>query len=144
MKKLPKILLIEDNEGDAELVKEALGNRQLKSEILVIDDGEEAINFLNGSGKYKGEAPPNLIVLDVNLPKVDGKEILMFVKNNPNLKKIPVVIFTTSSLQSDIDFAYSNHANCYIVKSGDLSEFKKVISALEDFWVHSVTYANIN
>ena len=137
-----KILLVEDNEGDAELVIEALGNNGSRCDILVIDDGEEAIRFLSGEGRYANEALPDLILLDVNLPKIDGKEVLLFVKSNENLKQIPVVMLTTSSLQSDVDFAYKNHANCYLVKSGNLTEFYRTMESLENFWINSVTYAN--
>lgn len=143
MKNLPRILLVEDNEGDAELVIEALENSTVKSEIMVIDDGELALQYLSRGGKFENEQLPDLILLDVNLPKIDGKEILQYVKNDEILKKIPVIMLTTSSLQTDIDFAYNNHVNCYIVKSGNLAEFNKTISLLEKFWVHTVTYANI-
>jgi chemotaxis family two-component system response regulator Rcp1 len=144
MKDLPKILLVEDNEGDAVLVFEALQNAEVKAQLVVVDDGEEAIQYLSRDGKYKGESLPDLILLDLNLPKVDGKGVLVFVKTNHELRRIPVVMLTTSSLQTDIDFAYDNHVNCYIVKSGNLTEFYKIIHSLEHFWVNTVTYANKN
>ena len=140
MGQLAKILLIEDNEGDAELTIEALENKIIKSNIKVIDNGEDALNYLKLEGKYQGEDLPDLILLDLNLPKVDGREILYFIKNTHDLKKIPVVMLTTSSLQSDIEYAYNNHANCYVVKSGNLSEFNESINSLERFWINSVTY----
>ena len=142
MKKVPRILLVEDSEGDAALIAEALENSLVQPEILVIDDGEEALAYLAGEGIFKDVPKPDLILLDVNLPKVDGKEILVFIKNHKELKRIPVIMLTTSSLQADIDFSYDNHANCYIVKSGDFKEFNKTISLLENFWFHSVRYAN--
>ncbi|MEJ7626873.1 MAG: response regulator [Ferruginibacter sp.] len=142
MNKMPRILLVEDNEGDAELVLEALENEEVKSAIPVIDNGEDAISYLKQEGKYENEILPSLILLDLNLPKSDGKEVLSFIKNNTDLKKIPVIILTTSALQSDVDFAYDNHANCYIVKSGDLNEFNLSIQTLEKFWMHSVLYPN--
>lgn len=144
MKNIFKILLVEDNEGDAELTIEALQDLAVKSQIEVINDGEQAISYLSNAGRLKDRKLPDLILLDLNLPKVDGKEVLLFVKNSEALKKIPVVVLTTSSLESDIAFAYNNHANCYMVKSGNLMEFNKAISALEAFWINSVTYANIN
>lgn len=136
--------MVEDNEGDAELVIEAFGNRGSQCDIIVIDDGEEALRYLSGDGKFKDEDLPDLILLDINLPKIDGKEILVFIKNSEPIKHIPVVMLTTSSLQSDINFAYKNHANCYIVKSGNLAEFNTIMEALEIFWMTSVTYANKN
>ena len=144
MKTLPKILLVEDNDGDAELTIEALVSNTVKSNIMVIDNGEEAIKFLQQQGKYINETLPDLILLDLNLPKIDGREVLHFVKNNDALKRIPVVMLTTSSLQADIEYSYNNHANCYIVKSGNLSEFNAAINSLEKFWIHCVTYPNKN
>ena len=144
MKNLPRILLVEDNDGDAELTIEALENNALKTDIIVIDNGEDAMKFLKHEGKYLNETLPDLILLDLNLPKIDGREVLHFVKNNSALKRIPVVMLTTSSLQSDIDYSYNNHANCYIVKAGNLAEFNASINSLERFWIHCVTYPNRN
>lgn len=144
MKNLPKILLVEDNDGDAELTIQALESNRVKSEIMVINNGEEALRYLNLEGKYFGQSLPDLILLDLNLPKVDGREVLHFLKNKDGLKKIPVVMLTTSSSQADINYSYNNHANCYIVKSGTLSEFNKAISSLERFWIQCVTYPNRN
>ena len=136
MKKDAKILLIEDNEGDAELTKEALKTHSEYLEITVITNGEDAIQYL----KLNHEILPHLVFLDINLPKVDGKEVLYFIKNSDILKKIPVVMLTSSALQKDINYAYSNHANCYIVKSGNLKEFVNTIKSVEKFWMHCVTY----
>lgn len=136
MKKDAKILLIEDNEGDAELTKEALKKHSEYLEITVITNGEEAIQYL----KLNHEILPQLVFLDINLPKVDGKEVLHFIKNNDKLKKIPVVMLTSSALQNDINYAYNNHVNCYIVKSGNLKDFMDTINSIERFWMHCVTY----
>lgn len=144
MKNIPRILLVEDNEGDAVLTMEALENNVVKSDIMVIDNGEEAIRYLKLQGKYVNESLPDLILLDLNLPKIDGREVLHFVKNNDVLKSIPVVMLTTSSLQTDIAYSYNNHANCYIVKSSNLSEFNDSINSLEKFWIQCVTYLNKN
>lgn len=144
MKHIPRILLVEDNEGDAELTMEAFESNLVKSDIMVIDNGEEAINYLKLQGRFLDETLPDLILLDLNLPKIDGREVLHFIKNNNALKHIPVVMLTTSSLQSDIAYSYNNHANCYIVKSGNLEEFNDSINSLEKFWIHCVTYPNKN
>ena len=144
MNNLPRILLVEDNDGDAVLTIEALENNPIKSDILLIDNGEDAMKFLKQQGKYVNETLPDLILLDLNLPKIDGSEVLHFVKNNDALKKIPVVMLTTSSSQTDIEYSYNNHANCYIVKSGNLSEFNAAIHSLERFWMHCVTYPKKN
>ncbi|MDB5223074.1 MAG: response regulator receiver protein [Chitinophagaceae bacterium] len=145
MKNEPRILLlVEDNEGDAELTIEALKNNDIRSEIKVIKNGEEALQFLKLEGDYAHETLPDLILLDINLPKIDGKEVLHFVKNDEVLKKIPVVILTTSSLQKDIAYSYNNHANCYIVKPGNLKDFTTAINSIERFWIQCVTYPKNN
>ena len=144
MKNEPKILIVEDNEGDAELIIEALQINSIKSEVKVINNGEEALHFLKHEGEYLDERLPDLILLDVNLPKVDGKEVLLFVKNDSELKRIPVVMLTTSSLQKDIAYSYDNHANCYIVKPGNLKEFIAAINSIEKFWTQCVTYPKKN
>lgn len=144
MKKEPKILLVEDNEGDAELTLEALKSNDILSEVRLINNGEEAIRFLKLEKDYANETLPDLILLDLNLPKVDGKEVLHFIKNNHELKMIPVVILTTSSLQKDITYAYKNHANCYMVKPSNLKDFITVINAVEQFWINCVTYPKKN
>ena len=136
----PKVLLIEDNQGDAELVMEAFNSDKVKSELVIIDSGEEAMRFLKNQRERKEDVPPHLIILDLNLPKIDGKEILHFIKNDNVLKTIPVIVFTTSSLQKDISYSYNNHANCYIVKPGNLKDFISTITAIEAFWLNCVTY----
>jgi len=128
------ILLVEDNEGDIVLTLEALAEAKLSNQVSVVRDGAEAINFLE---KFRHEPPslPDLIFLDINLPKVDGKEVLQFIKNDNELKKIPVVMLTTSSSELDVTDAYNNHANCFITKPVDLEKFFEVIKTIEDFWI---------
>ena len=132
------ILLVEDNEGDVILTLEALKQAKLRNKISVVRDGEQALSFLYKEGKYQSEESPHLILLDINLPKVDGREVLARIKNDPDLKKIPVVILTTSSSEKDILEAYNNHANCYVTKPVDLNKFIDVIHTVEDFWISIV------
>ncbi|TDH28813.1 response regulator [Segetibacter sp. 3557_3] len=127
-----KILLIEDNDGDIVLTLEALYDARLKNEVKVIKDGAAAIEFFASATK---EELPDLILLDINLPKIDGKEVLQYVKSNPELKRIPVVMLTTSSAQSDITDSYNGHANCYITKPVDLNKFFDLVKVIEDFWI---------
>jgi len=132
------ILLVEDNEGDIVLTLEALKEAKLKNKISVVRDGEQAMEFLYNKGRYASEDTPQLILLDINLPKMDGKEVLLKIKTDPDLKKIPVVILTTSSSEKDILEAYNNYANCYITKPVDLDKFIDVIHTVEDFWISIV------
>ena len=128
-------LLVEDNEGDVVLTLEALKEAKLHNKISVVRDGEEALAFLYKEGKYAGEDTPHLILMDINLPKIDGKEVLTKIKTDNDLKKIPVVMLTTSSSEKDILDAYNNHANCYITKPVDLDKFIEVVHTIEDFWI---------
>jgi chemotaxis family two-component system response regulator Rcp1 len=144
MNKEPKILLIEDNEGDVELITEAFKEYKINLDINVVSNGEEAINYLNLKARHGMEHRPDLILLDINLPKVDGKEVLHFIKTDDILKTIPVVMLTSSSLEKDIYYAYSNQANCYIVKPANLDKFIDVIHHIESFWLDYVTYPNLN
>jgi chemotaxis family two-component system response regulator Rcp1 len=132
------ILLVEDNEGDIVLTLEALKEAKLKNKISVVRDGEQALQFLHRQGRFTDEDMPQLILLDINLPKIDGKEVLHKIKTDPDLKKIPVVILTTSSSEKDILEAYNNYANCYITKPVDLDKFIDVIHTVEDFWISIV------
>ena len=132
------ILLVEDNEGDVVLTLEALKEARLKNKISVVRDGEEAIEFLYKRNRYAHVEMPQLILLDINLPKMDGKEVLLRIKSDPDLKKIPVVVLTTSSSEKDILEAYNNYANCYITKPVDLDKFIDVIRTVEDFWISIV------
>ena len=132
------ILLVEDNEGDIVLTLEALKEAKLRNRISVVRDGEEAMQFLFKEGKYTKAETPQLILLDINLPRMDGNEVLNRIKIHPELKRVPVVILTTSSSEKDIHEAYNNHANCYITKPVDLDKFIDVIHTIEDFWISIV------
>ena len=130
-----QILLVEDNEGDIILTQEALTDAKIKNKVSVVRDGEEAINFLNTAVSNGGVDLPQLILLDINLPKIDGKEVLQYIKTTPELKKIPVVMLTTSSSELDIVDSYNHHANCFITKPVDLNKFFEVVKMIEDFWI---------
>lgn len=132
------ILLIEDNEGDVVLTLEALKESKVINNIKVVRDGLEALHFLKKEGSYAQEETPDLILLDINLPKVDGKEVLSFIKNDDQLKTIPVVMLTTSTAQKDIQDAYKGFANCYISKPVDLDKFMEIVRSIEDFWISLV------
>lgn len=132
------ILLVEDNEGDVVLTLEALKEAKLRNKISVVRDGEQALQFLYKEGEYASAELPQLILLDINLPKMDGKEVLNRIKNDPDLKKIPVIILTTSSSEKDILESYNNHANCYVTKPVDFQSFIDVIHTIEGFWISIV------
>ncbi|WP_018617065.1 response regulator [Segetibacter koreensis] len=144
MMKNAHILLVEDNEGDIVLTKEALAEANIKNKVSVSRDGEEAINYLTKAFENVEELLPDLILLDINLPRVDGKEVLHFIKTTPGLKKIPVVMLTTSSNQSDIADAYNNYANCFISKPVDFNKFFDVVRMIEDFWISIVKLPSKN
>ena len=129
------ILLVEDNPGDIRLTQEAFKDGKIKNDLNVVMDGEEAIYYLKKTGQYSNASTPDIILLDLNLPKKDGREVLAEIKNDPLLKCIPVIILTTSSAQSDILNTYSHHANCYIMKPVDFNQFITVIRTIEDFWL---------
>jgi len=129
------ILLVEDNVGDARLAKEALKESKLKNDLHIVGDGIDAMDFLHGKGKFLNAPRPDLILLDLNLPKKDGREVLAEIKNDIDLKRIPVVILTISKAEEDILKTYNLHANCYITKPLDLDQFMKVVRSIEDFWL---------
>ena len=129
-----EILLIEDNPGDADLAREAHENRKVRNTLHVVGDGEAAMAFLRRQGQYAGAPRPDLVLLDLNLPKKDGREVLAEIKTDAGLKRIPVVILTTSKAEEDILKTYNLHANCYITKPIDLNQFIKVVLAIEEFW----------
>lgn len=132
------ILLIEDNEGDILLTKEAFDELKISNQLSVARDGNEAIEFLEQHRNKMQDELPDLILLDINLPKKNGFEVLSFIKNSEGLKHIPVIILTTSSSEKDILKCYQNYANCYISKPVDVSDFMKAVSALENFWIKIV------
>jgi chemotaxis family two-component system response regulator Rcp1 len=135
MEKIIKILLVEDNEGDIFLTLEAFKSGQFKHKIYVAKDGEQAIKHLNNKDDFENKPLPDLILLDINLPKVDGKEVLYYIKNHPMFKQIPVVMLTTSSTEKDVKDCYTNYANCYVIKPADLPKFMDVVKSIEDFWL---------
>ena len=130
------ILLVDDNEGDILLTREALDDARIVNKISIAYDGLEAIRFLKK--QPVGRETPDLILLDINLPKMNGTEVLAFIKNDPDLKRIPVIMLTTSSAEKDILASYDNHANCYITKPVDLDRFINVVRTIEDFWISIV------
>lgn len=132
------ILLVEDNPGDIRLTQEAFKDGKIKNKLNVVMDGEEAILYLTKNGQYENAETPDIILLDLNLPKKDGREVLAEIKSNPQLKCIPVIILTTSSAQKDIVSTYSQHANCYIMKPVDFNQFITVIRTIESFWLSIV------
>lgn len=133
--KLIEILLVEDNPGDVRLTEEALKEDKVLNNLSVVGDGVEAINFLKQKGKYAKAPRPDLILLDLNLPKKNGREVLGEIKEDPDLRRIPVVILTISKAKEDILKSYDRHANCYITKPVDLDQFINVVKSIEDFWL---------
>ena len=129
-----EILLVEDNPGDVRLTVEALKENKLHNNLHVVGDGEEAMAFLRRESEYADVPRPDLILLDLNMPKKDGRETLAEIKEDPDLKRIPVVILTTSQAEEDVLKTY-DHANCYVTKPVDLDQFIKVVKTIEDFWL---------
>jgi chemotaxis family two-component system response regulator Rcp1 len=129
------ILLVEDNPADVRLTKEALIEGKVRNTMKVVKDGVEALAFLRQEGKYKDEILPDLILLDLNMPRMDGREVLEIIKNDHDLKRIPVVILTTSNDEQDVLATYNNHANCYITKPVELDNFLEVVNTIEEFWL---------
>lgn len=132
------ILLVEDNEGDILLTKEALEEARIKVLLSVVRDGKLAIDFVNKENMYTDVASPDLVLLDVNLPKVNGYEVLQYLKGNESLKHIPVIMLTTSSSEKDINFCYNNFVNCFITKPIEVNEFLGIVTAIENFWISIV------
>ena len=130
-----EILLAEDNPGDADLAREALASGKVRNTLHVVGDGVFAMEFLRRQGKFASAPRPDLILLDLNMPRKDGREVLAEVKADPDLKRIPVVILTTSRAEEDILKTYNLHANCFITKPIDLHQFIKVVQAIEEFWL---------
>ena len=134
-----EILLVEDSPTDALLAQEALDHAKVCNRLHLVTDGVEAIAFLRREGPYAKAPRPDLILLDLNLPKKDGRQVLSEIKNDEDLKSIPVVVLTTSSAEADVIQSYGLHANCYIVKPVDFDKFADVIRTLESFWFAVVT-----
>ncbi len=133
-----EILLVEDNEGDIRLTIEAFTEAKIRNQIRVVRDGEQALAYLKKEAPYTDVLTPDIILLDINLPKVDGKEVLHVMKNDLLLKSIPVIMLTTSSADSDVQESYANHANSYVIKPVDLNKFMEVIRSIEEYWISIV------
>ncbi len=134
-----EILLVEDNPGDHRLTKEALHEGKVYNNLHWVKDGVEALDFLKQRGKYEKVPRPDIILLDLNLPKKDGREVLVEIKQDPNLRAIPVVILTTSAAEEDVLRSYDLHANCYVTKPVDLEKFIVVVQSIDRFWLSVVT-----
>ena len=130
-----QILMVEDNPDDIELTVEALKDARVENFLSVVKDGEEALSYLRCQGKYPRAVRPDLILLDLNMPKKNGRDVLREIKNDPHLKRIPVVILTTSQAEEDILRVYNLHANCYVVKPIGFEQFMAVVKSIEDFWL---------
>jgi chemotaxis family two-component system response regulator Rcp1 len=129
-----EILLVEDNPGDVRLTKEALKETKLQNKLYVVKDGVEALSFLRKEGDYKFVPRPDLILLDLNLPRMDGRQVLAKIKADESLKRIPIVVMTISQADEDIVRSYDLHANCYIIKPVDINKFIEIVKAISDFW----------
>lgn len=138
------VLYAEDNPGDIRLTREALKDSKLTVNLHVVMDGVEAMEFLHKEGKFKDSPTPDLILLDLNMPRKDGRQVLMEIKEDPLLKKIPTAILTISKAEQDINHAYLLHANCYIIKPIDLDSFVGVVKSIEQFWFTIVTLPEAN
>lgn len=130
-----EILMVEDNPGDVRLTVEALKEGKVRNNFHTAEDGEEAMAYLRQEGGYAGVPRPDLVLLDLNLPKKSGREVLAEIKEDPDLRRIPVVILTVSQAEQDIVKSYNLHANCYITKPVDLDQFLEVVKAIENFWL---------
>ena len=134
-----EILLVEDNPGDVRLTIEGLKDSKVRNKLHVARDGVEAMEFLHREGPYSGASRPDVILLDLNLPRMDGREVLAAIKSDAKLKTIPVVVLTTSRAEQDVLRSYELQANCYITKPVDLEQFITVVRSIEDFWFTIVT-----
>jgi chemotaxis family two-component system response regulator Rcp1 len=137
-----EILLVEDNPADVRLTQEALKEGKVYNNLHWAKDGVEALEFLHRKGKYAEAPRPDIILLDLNLPKKDGREVLQDIKNDERLKRIPVVILTTSKAEEDVLKSYNLHANCYVTKPVDLEQFIVVVKSIDMFWLTVVTLPN--
>ncbi|QNA45281.1 response regulator [Lacibacter sediminis] len=133
-----EVLLVEDNQGDVLLTREAFISWKVKNNIITLNDGEEALRYLNREQPYNGVVMPDLIILDINLPKVDGKEVLKFIKSSDELKHLPVVIFTSSCYEGDLQEIADSKADHYIQKPVELSSYFDAIRSIQNFWMNSL------
>jgi two-component system, chemotaxis family, response regulator Rcp1 len=129
------ILLVEDSPGDVRLTREALKEGRVANRLHVVGDGEEALAFLRREGPFRDAPAPGLVLLDLNLPRLDGREVLRIVKSDPELRRIPIVVLTTSNSDTDVHQVYDLAGNCYIAKPVDFDRFLEVIHSIEDFWL---------
>jgi len=134
------ILMVEDNPGDVRLTREALKDCKVLNEIHVVEDGVAALDYLHRRAPYENALRPDLVLLDLNLPRMDGRQVLAAMKSDPVLKVIPVVVLTTSAAEEDILRAYHLSANCYVTKPVDLHQFIRIVKAIEGFWLTMVTF----
>lgn len=132
------ILLVEDNEGDILLTTDVLEEKKIINKVSVVKDGNLAIDFLNKKNEYKDAELPNLILLDINLPKKNGHEVLKYVKTHDKFKHIPIIMLTTSSSEKDIMLSYKNYANCFITKPVEVNDFIDAVAKIENFWISIV------
>ena len=133
-----EILLVEDNPGDVRLTREAIREAKIRNQLNVVRDGEEAIAYVRRQGAYADQPRPDLILLDLNLPRKDGREVLQDLKSDPDLHRIPVVVLTSSAAEQDILSTYDLYANAYVTKPVDLEDFLHVVSSIQDFWLNVV------
>ncbi len=133
-----RILLVEDNEGDILLTLKAMQKVNITNQVDVVRDGEQALDFLNKTGVFSDAETPGLILLDINLPKINGKEVLASIKKNEKFLMIPVIVLSTSDAESDIKQSYCHHANCFITKPSDFKDFMSVIEHIKEFWINIV------
>lgn len=136
--RLAEILLVEDNEGDIELTKEAFEEAKFRNNLLIAEDGDAALDILFKRNGHEDAPTPDIVLLDLNLPGTDGREVLEHIKANSSLKKIPVIVLTSSKADKDIIDSYELHANCYIVKPVNANKFMEVVQRVENFWVDIV------
>ena len=137
-----EILLVEDNPGDVRLTQEALGEAKVRNNLAVARDGVEALSYLRREAPFEDATRPDLVLLDLNLPRKDGREVLAEIKADPALRRLPVVVLTTSSAEKDVLESYNLYANCYITKPVDLDQFVGIVSSIEDFWLTIVKLPN--
>jgi chemotaxis family two-component system response regulator Rcp1 len=133
-----QILLVEDNPGDVRLTVEALRGARVANELHVVGDGEAAIDFLRQRGQYRDAPRPDIVLLDLNLPRLEGRDVLTDIKSDPDLAKIPIIVLTSSSADEDIQQSYALHANCFVSKPVDFTEFIAAVRSLEGFWLKIV------
>ena len=137
------ILLVEDSASDTMLIRRSFDRSKLDHSLYCVEDGEKAIAFLKRDGEYQQVVRPDLIILDLNLPRLDGREVLAQIKQDSILKRIPVVVLTTSSAEQDVVRSYDLHANCYIVKPFDVYDFLQIANFIEQFWLSTVTLPSV-